>query len=641
MDAASPTLSPAAHLRLALLRAELSLLLRATRSIAPLDELMARFPGLSACLDRAAAVGLEGCTLELAITRLDERLWTTAATDFPLVRLRDALSLDTQGIDIFLLCAACEDDPTIAGLVEGLRGQGGRPSAATFAAEDGCVPEALATLLEAGFLRAEADGRWRTLAVPPAVWDAAQGRIDGFAPLHALPEWPDLILPTQVQAQAQAALARHAPQSLCWVLPGRAGSGRQALAGALARACGLGLLHVPQGGQDPMQLAACATLLGAMPLLDLAPAPGERAELPALPWLPAPLAVRLPPQGGVALPGRAACWLELAMPERTERARHWQLALGRPAPDEALFDLRLPRGRIHRLAWQVGADAAAVAAEVDVQCRHQLEGLAQRVPPLASGENLALGDTLQHEFDLLLARCRHREALPGLLPAAFAQGSGTGVRALFKGPSGTGKTLAARQLATALLRPLYRVDLAATVSKYIGETERNLDRVFGAAEELDIVLLLDEGDALLAGRTGVSNANDRYANLETNFLLQRLERYDGILVVTTNAPERIDAAFARRMDATLEFAPPDAQTRHRLWCAHLPATHRVTDAVLDEVALRCALTGGQIRNAALHASLLALDQGAPPGSTDLGRALRREYARAGQACPSLLQVPMA
>jgi SpoVK/Ycf46/Vps4 family AAA+-type ATPase len=211
------------------------------------------------------------------------------------------------------------------------------------------------------------------------------------------------------------------------------------------------------------------------------------------------------------------------------------------------------------------------------------------------------------------------------------------VRALFKGPSGTGKTLAARHLAARLGRPLYRVDLAATVSKYIGETERNLERVFDAAESLDIVLLLDEGDALLAGRTGVTNATDRYANLETNYLLQRLEGYAGVLVVTTNAAERIDAAFARRIDVTIEFALPDAQTRLDLWAAHLGDGHALAPEWLERVARRCALAGGQIRNAALHAALLAIERSAPVGEAELATALEREYRKAGQQCPSLAE----
>lgn len=639
MDAAAaappqaPTLTPAAHLRLALLRCVLALVLRASRRLAPLPELLPRFPALQPWLDAAATSGLEGCTLEAAIQALDERLGQGQG-ELPLARLRAALALDAGGLDVFLLCALAAEDPGLGPLIDALRGHEGRITHASLASDDGGVAPALAPLLACGFLVEQATGRWRTLEVPDAVWQAAQGRSARLTPPEDLPRWADLILPPQLQEAARSAQALHPPHALCWALRGRAGSGRRALAGALARSAGLGLLEA-QADDDPLRLAACATLLGAMPLLELAPAPGERAMLPPLPGLAAPIAVRLPPLGGLGSTGRLLQTLELAIPPPQERQRHWAAALGTETFDPALVDLRLPRGRIHALASRVGGDAARVVAEVDAQGRWLLDGLAQRVPPLAPQECLAVDPALQEEFDLLLARCRHREALPGLLPAAFGAGGGAGVRALFKGPSGTGKTLAARQLAAALARPLYRVDLAATVSKYIGETERNLERVFAAAEALDIVLLLDEGDALMAGRTNVANANDRYANLETNYLLQRLEHYDGILLVTTNAGERIDAAFARRMDATLEFGLPDAQTRHRLWCAHLPPQQAIAPAALDEVALRCVLSGGQIRNAALQATLLALEQGGAPCEEALAAALQREYRRAGQACPSL------
>jgi SpoVK/Ycf46/Vps4 family AAA+-type ATPase len=180
---------------------------------------------------------------------------------------------------------------------------------------------------------------------------------------------------------------------------------------------------------------------------------------------------------------------------------------------------------------------------------------------------------------------------------------------------------------------LYRVDLAAVVNKYIGETERNLDRMLTRAEELDIVLLLDEGDALMTRRTDVSSANDRYANLETNFLLQRLETFDGIVVVTSNAAGRIDPAFLRRIDVTVDFVPPDAALRRRIWNAHLPPNHQVSEPLLDDLARRCSLTGGQIRNAAVHASLLAIDHNGPVGSAEILDAVRREYQRAGASSP--------
>jgi SpoVK/Ycf46/Vps4 family AAA+-type ATPase len=207
------------------------------------------------------------------------------------------------------------------------------------------------------------------------------------------------------------------------------------------------------------------------------------------------------------------------------------------------------------------------------------------------------------------------------------------VRALFSGPSGTGKTLAARLLANVLQMDLYRLDLSAVVNKYIGETEKNLNQIFSRAEELDVMLLLDEGDALLTQRTGVQTSNDRYANLETNYLLQRIESFEGILLVTTNAGDRIDSAFQRRMDVVIDFSPPDAHERWSIWQQHLPAYHLIDHSLLEEVAGRCKLTGGEIRNAALHASLLALADGGIVTSAQLEAAIQREYRKSGGVCP--------
>jgi SpoVK/Ycf46/Vps4 family AAA+-type ATPase len=204
---------------------------------------------------------------------------------------------------------------------------------------------------------------------------------------------------------------------------------------------------------------------------------------------------------------------------------------------------------------------------------------------------------------------------------------------LFSGPSGTGKTMAARLLASALDMDLYRVDLSSVVNKYIGETEKNLNQAFSRAEELDVILLLDEGDALLTSRTSVQTSNDRYANLETNFLLQRIEAFDGILLVTTNAAGRIDSAFQRRMDVVVDFRAPEPNERWLIWQIHLPENHQVDPRWLEEAALRCVLTGGQIRNAVLHASLLALSHGGRIGTAHAEEAVRREYRKTGAVCP--------
>jgi SpoVK/Ycf46/Vps4 family AAA+-type ATPase len=206
------------------------------------------------------------------------------------------------------------------------------------------------------------------------------------------------------------------------------------------------------------------------------------------------------------------------------------------------------------------------------------------------------------------------------------------VRALFSGPSGTGKTLAARQLAHQLGKDIFRIDLAATVNKYIGETEKALERALSAAEALDVVLLLDEGDALMARRTDVSNANDRYANLETNFLLQRIENFEGIILITSNDADRIDSAFSRRMDTILAFHAPDELRRLDI-LAQLLGEHCASPALLQDIACRCALNGGQLRNIALHSRLLALESGQPPGDEQLRAAVVREYRKIDSHCP--------
>jgi SpoVK/Ycf46/Vps4 family AAA+-type ATPase len=182
---------------------------------------------------------------------------------------------------------------------------------------------------------------------------------------------------------------------------------------------------------------------------------------------------------------------------------------------------------------------------------------------------------------------------------------------------------------------VYRVDLAAVVNKYVGETEKNLHLVLTRAEALDVVLLLDEGDALLGRRSEVKSANDRYANLETNYLLQRLEAYEGIVVVTTNFGENIDPAFQRRMDLVVPFFAPQPEERRRIWELHLPPDHEIDPDWLERVVQRCALTGGQIRNAVLQAASLGLESGGMLAQPHLQLALLREYQKAGATFPLL------
>lgn len=657
----------------------LTLLRGALQNGEELGSWLTRHPVLHTVLDEAAALGLNDLTLDEALHRLQQALSLDAVTHMDehdsahrLPRMARALGLTQEDLGMWVALALPEDDPRLARFVDELHGDGGLLTRATLVR---CwapltVARAMQRLQAAHLVQSHAPeaGQAPVLRVHPALWELACGLPPAshswqHRPWRALPTLDELVLPEAWRARLEASLADQAGATqpadgqrdprACWALRGLPGSGRRTLAAALAQRQGLGLIEAVDATHLPT-LGAAAALLGALPLVSFDPTPGERLN-----WQPPAgctglIVARLPQHGGLAVSDRPVQTLEIDAPTLDERRLHWRLALaalaplgnGQPPiePTDELLDLRLPRGTLHRIARSLQRPTTtseaswadlhtAVLRQLDEAGRFALDGIAQRMPDLHHDEALALPGHAQDEFDTLVARCRHRDRLASLLPSAF--GHSDGVKALFKGPSGTGKTLAARHLAHALSRPLYRVDLAATVSKYIGETERNLERVFEAAESLDVVLLLDEGDALMAGRTQVGSATDRYANLETNYLLQRLERYRGVMVVTTNAADRIDAAFTRRMDATLDFPLPDALTRLALWQAHLGGHVQVPDQTLERVALRCHLSGGQIRNAALHAALLAIERARTIGPGELQQALEREYRKAGQQCPSL------
>jgi len=203
--------------------------------------------------------------------------------------------------------------------------------------------------------------------------------------------------------------------------------------------------------------------------------------------------------------------------------------------------------------------------------------------------------------------------------------------ALFAGPSGTGKTFAASVIAHALGWRLYRVDLGRLVSKYVGETEENLNRLFDAAHGQPMVLQFDEADALFSKRGEVKEARDRYANMEVSHLLIRIEAHDGPCILTTNLRKQLDSAFTRRFQMVVEFPRPDALSRAELWRRLLPPRAPL-DAAVDPVFLgnAVALTGGGIRNAALHAAYLAAGQGGPIGLPHIAHALWRELAKEGR-----------
>ena len=257
------------------------------------------------------------------------------------------------------------------------------------------------------------------------------------------------------------------------------------------------------------------------------------------------------------------------------------------------------------------------------QARASLGGLAEPIKTRACWEDLVLPDEQYQTLGEIAAQVRQRLKVYESWGFAGRSARGLGISALFAGPSGTGKTLAAEVLANDLNLDLYRIDLSQVVSKYIGETEKNLRAVFDAAEQSGAVLLFDEADALFGKRSEVRDSHDRYANIEVSYLLQRMESYGGLAILTTNRRNALDDAFLRRIRFIVAFPFPDAALRTRIWSHIFPPETPTQDLDFNKLA-RLNVTGGNIRNIALNAAFLAADMGQPVAMSHLLRTARSE-----------------
>lgn len=261
-----------------------------------------------------------------------------------------------------------------------------------------------------------------------------------------------------------------------------------------------------------------------------------------------------------------------------------------------------------------------------MQARPHLDELAQRIPPAATWEDLVLPPAQAEMLQEIAAHLRQRATVYQTWGFAAKNTRGLGISALFAGGSGTGKTLAAEVLANELHLDLYRIDLSSVVSKYIGETEKNLRRVFDAAEEGGVILLFDEADALFGKRSEVKDSHDRHANIEVSYLLQRMESYPGLAIMTTNLKSSIDTAFQRRIRFAVQFPFPDATQRAEIWRRVYPENTPTHDLDAKKLA-QLSVSGGNIRNIALNAAFLAADADEPVQMKHLLRAARTEYAK--------------
>ncbi len=396
---------------------------------------------------------------------------------------------------------------------------------------------------------------------------------------------------------------------------------------ALEHAAGAGFLvcSLPAGPTEWEAVVREATISGLGVVLEL----GGDAELPASArlWIQRAAHVAWALSAPAELPLESVPerpWREVRADAREASPEEWEAALGRAAdPSHRLNaeQLRL----VARAYPGVGGDLGAAVRRL---AGGHLDRLARRVRPSRGWADLVLPADQFDQLRELTARYRHRDTV--YEGWGFRAVPSAGVVALFAGQSGTGKTLAAEIIAGELGLDLYKIDLSSVVSKYIGETEKNLERIFSAAAAGNLVLFFDEADALFGKRSEVSDAHDRYANIEVAYLLQRMESYDGLIVLATNLQKNIDQAFVRRIHVSVQFPLPEEAQRRAIWAMSFPPAAPVGDLDIDFLARQFKVPGGVIRNAAVGAAFLAVERGGGIAMETVMLALKREFQKMGR-----------
>jgi ATPase family associated with various cellular activities (AAA) len=417
----------------------------------------------------------------------------------------------------------------------------------------------------------------------------------------------------------------------------------------LAKAYGRPLVVVHVRDMDQRDVMAEAMLVSAMdgrPLVfegleDLDP--GERASvLRAIEQRGERIVIAAPHRGAaLALGDRTVLLVEAPPPSFAERRQAWADLTGTGDTGDVAAKFRLSIGQIveaaevSRLAAVADGHRTPTPEELDLGARQasssRLGELAARLPPGFHWDDLVVPERQRELLQSISAYLRHRDRVLSDWGYEKAVARTQGLKVLFAGESGTGKTMAAQVLAAELGLEIFRVDLATIVSKYIGETEKNLDRIFGAAEGSNAILFFDEADALFGKRSEVSDSHDRYANIEVAYLLQKMEGYAGAVILATNFRRNIDDAFVRRLDFVIDFPFPEADDRRRIWELLLPDEAPLGEDIdLDFLAAQFKLSGGGIRNCSLSAAFQAADDGGVIEMRHLIRAVAQEYGKQGR-----------
>jgi AAA+ superfamily predicted ATPase len=500
-------------------------------------------------------------------------------------------------------------------------------------------------------------------ALDPALSPHARPASSGVE-LEDLPLFADL---AQKLLRFLDAADGEAPAPILY-LEGPSGAGQDTLAEALCNELGIPLLVVDASGlvgaaDEPLKVppsAFCrearlrgAALLvrGADALLDERRPTTRAALLRALVDYPGLvfLAGADPWEPAGSLEGRSFVRATLPRPDALEQQRLFREALGETATLADGVDLaaltgmfRLTPGRI-RDAAATARDLASyhrdggpiaqsdLTAAFRLQHRQGLGSLARRIEAAHTWSDLVVPRDREEVLREICAHVRHRGRVYGAWGFEKKLSLGKGLGILFSGPPGTGKTLAAGVLASELGLELYQVDLSSVVSKYIGETEKHLARLFDDAEATGAILFFDEADAIFGKRTEVKDAHDRNANVETSYLLQRIDAYEGLVILASNLTRNMDEAFVRRLRFMVEFPFPSEAERRRIWERLLPAeTPRAADVDLGYLAKRFDVAGGHLRNIALSAAFLAAEAGGALEMSHLLHAARREYSKMGR-----------
>jgi len=424
-------------------------------------------------------------------------------------------------------------------------------------------------------------------------------------------------------------------------------AGQEDVAATIAARAGRALYvlrsaDIPANGPDMEAFLALwgreALLQPAFLLLQLESETPTPAALQLAERLPGPLLIAS--RGPLRLHRRLVETFEVDRPPPADQRRLWELALGAAAArsgqviDEVAQQFHLSAETILALGASVGApqapDAAVGGTRLWNACRSvsrpRLETMAERIAPAAGWDDLVLPPLQMEMLRQLAAQSRNRMTVYERWGFAARGRRGLGISALFAGPSGTGKTLAAEVLAKALSLDLYRIDLSSVVSKYIGETEKNLGLVFDAAESGGCLLLFDEADAIFGRRAEVKDSHDRYANIEVGYLLQRMESFQGLAILTTNVKSALDRAFQRRLRFTIDFPFPGAAERQAIWLRAFPE-ETPTEGLEPALLASLNMAGGSIRNIALNAAFLAAEETGPVRMTHVLQATQFEAAK--------------